>query len=207
MKSFGPDIGGTDFGPPRMGGRGDDLTPGNFSGELFRRPVRHSGWREWPIDINNWCNIGADGPTMTLPQPGSTGPANAASIPPRVLKVLVVDDHKETADSLRVLLNLWCIQAHVCYNGKEALAAILKYRPDVALVDLMIPCIDGCELARQIRANSELTDVMLVAVTGLGDENHRRLAREAGFARLLLKPRIYDELREIVAVLERKEKA
>jgi CheY-like chemotaxis protein len=66
---------------------------------------------------------------------------------------------------------------------------------------------DGCELARQIRAHGELTDVMLVAVTGLGDENHRRLAREAGFARLLLKPRIYDELGEIVAVLERKEKA
>jgi CheY-like chemotaxis protein len=207
MKSFGPDVDGrTNLGPPRMEGRSGELTRAGISGNLFSPRKRRASWRERSIDINNGCNEGADGPTMTLPPPGSMEPANTASIPRRVLHVLVVDDHKDTADSLCVLLRYWCIQVHVSYNSREALAAILRHRPDAALVDIMLPGMDGYELARQIRSNGDLTDVMLVAVTGLGDENHRRLAREAGFARFLLKPRIYEDLREILTALEQKEK-
>ena len=120
------------------------------------------------------------------------------------LRILVVDDHAPAAHSLAMLLNLWGFDACVCRNGVEALAAAPPFQPDAVLLDIMLPGMDGYELARRLRENEELKTLMLIAVTGLGDSAHRRRAHEAGFERHLLKPLIHDELQEILAALSRK---
>ena len=117
------------------------------------------------------------------------------------LRVLVVDDHAPAAQSLAMLLNLWGFDVCVCRNGVEALAAALPFRPDAVLLDIMLPGMDGYELARRLREHDELQPLTLIAVTGLGDNAHVRRAHEAGFVRHLLKPLIHDELQEILDAL------
>ncbi len=69
----------------------------------------------------------------------------------------------------------------------------------------MMPVMDGYELARRLRQHEELKDMLLIAVTGLGDPDNRRLAQQAGFAHHLLKPWVHEQLQEILAALVRKD--
>jgi CheY-like chemotaxis protein len=117
------------------------------------------------------------------------------------LRLLVVDDYADTVDSLALLLRAWGHQVLACLSGQEALEAAATYRPDAALVDIMMPGMDGCELARHLRGRPELLGITLVAVTGLGDKTHRQLSQEAGFALHLLKPVESGKLREILAAI------
>jgi len=117
------------------------------------------------------------------------------------LRLLVVDDYAAAADSLGLLLSLWGSDVHICRNAEEALEAALRYRPDAALVDIMLPGMDGYQLARRLREHEELKDMVLIAVTGLGGQKHSRLAQEAGFKRHLLKPLVHGEIQEILAAL------
>jgi two-component system CheB/CheR fusion protein len=99
-----------------------------------------------------------------------------------------VDDSPDVADSEALLLRLWGYEARVAHSGPEALAEAEAFRPGVALVDLMMPGMDGYALARRLRALPGLEGLRLIAVTGLGSESYRRRSREAGFACHLLKP-------------------
>ena len=119
----------------------------------------------------------------------------------RPLRLMIVEDNKDTADSLAILLSYWGIDARVCRDGAEALEAAPNYRPDVALIDLMMPGMDGYELASRLREHDDFKNLLLIAITGLGDEANRRLAQEAGFAHHLLKPWVYQQLREILAAV------
>jgi len=87
-----------------------------------------------------------------------------------------------------MLLRLWGHDVRVAYSGPAALALAVADRPDVLLLDIAMPGMDGCELARQTRRHASLDDSLLVAVTGYADEVHRRLGRAAGFDRYLSKP-------------------
>src|SRR5690242_20523939 len=69
----------------------------------------------------------------------------------RVLRVLVVDDNQDAADSLSMLVNLWGDNARTAYGGMEALAMTLVQQPDVVLLDLSMPKMDGCQVARRLR--------------------------------------------------------
>jgi DNA-binding response OmpR family regulator len=117
------------------------------------------------------------------------------------LRLLVVDDHAPCAESLAVLLRLWGADVRVCRNGIQAIDIALAFRPDAALLDIMLPGMDGYQLAGRFRGHNELKHMMLIAVTGLGDLPHRTRTRETGFAHHLLKPLIHEELRKIVRVL------
>jgi CheY-like chemotaxis protein len=119
------------------------------------------------------------------------------------LRLLVVDDHAPCAESLAVLLRLWGAEVRVCGSGPQAIDLALSFRPDAALVDIMLPGIDGYELAAHLRTHDSMKNMMLIAVTGLGDIGHRVRTREAGFAYHLLKPLIHEELREALGVLLR----
>lgn len=114
------------------------------------------------------------------------------------LRVLVVDDSRDTADMLAVLLNLWSYDARAAYDGPAALDTVADFRPDAALIDLAMPGMDGCELAGRLG-----TEVVRIALTGYGDEAHRRLTAAAGFIAHLLKPVDPGELRDLLAVLAR----
>jgi CheY-like chemotaxis protein len=123
--------------------------------------------------------------------PGSD--AERAEIKPsvpaaRALRVLIADDNRDSADSLGMLLEMSGHEIHVAHDGPQALALAAEKRPDVALLDIGMPGMDGYEVAIRIRKAPWGADVTLIAITGWGQEDNRRLARNAGFDHHLTKP-------------------
>src|SRR5262245_12461003 len=100
------------------------------------------------------------------------------------LRVLVVDDDRGLADALLLCLKRWGYEARAAHDGPEALEAAGAYQPDVVLLDLSLPRLDGCEVARRLRDRVGL----LVAATGRGEQGDGRLCQQAGFDYLLPKP-------------------
>ena len=91
-------------------------------------------------------------------------------------------------DSMRDLLRLWGHVSEGAADGVEGLAQVLLFKPDVALVDLGLPRMDGYEVARQIRAQEAGRDVLLIALSGYGQPADREAAEAAGFDRHIVKP-------------------
>jgi CheY-like chemotaxis protein len=113
------------------------------------------------------------------------------------LRVLVVDDNADAAESLAILLNLWGHAARVACSGVEALSLAPNFRPQVVVVDISMPGMDGYEVARRLRADH--SGIVLVALSGLTSAEHQRQCEEAGFVLCLLKPADLDHLREFMA--------
>lgn len=103
-------------------------------------------------------------------------------------RILVVDDNVDSATSLAALLKILGADVRVADDGSSALTTIDKYRPNVVLLDLGMPGIDGFEVARKIRQQPDFERVKLIALTGRGQEDDRRRTREAGFDYHLIKP-------------------
>ncbi|AME28196.1 hybrid sensor histidine kinase/response regulator [Burkholderia sp. PAMC 26561] len=122
-----------------------------------------------------------------------------ADVAPRGLKVLVVDDNVDTADSLTLLVELLDHDVRTAYDGLTALDIAIQYRPNVALLDIGLPGIDGYEVATRIRKQAGLEGMVLVAITGYGQESDRQLATQAGFDHHLVKPVDFDRVQRILA--------
>jgi CheY-like chemotaxis protein len=105
----------------------------------------------------------------------------------RALSVLIVDDYRDGADSLQMLLSCDGHNAEVAYNGEAAVRAAKSNPPDVLLVDLAMPGMDGYELLKRLD-NVLPTRPLRVAVTGLGQPEDVDRCRAAGFDHHLLKP-------------------
>lgn len=104
------------------------------------------------------------------------------------LRVLIVDDDRDTVGTLALLLRLWGHEALGARSGPEALAVASSFRPDVMLLDVAMPGMSGFDLVRRIRAEPQFEDTLVIALTGYADEKHRRLGAEAGFSLYLAKP-------------------
>ena len=104
------------------------------------------------------------------------------------VSILVVDDNTDAAKSLAMLLSLSGYKTEVRHDGRSALEAVRALAPDVVLLDLGLPDIDGYEVCRTLRRGEAPTSLTLVAVSGRGDDEARRLSLEAGFDAHLLKP-------------------
>jgi PAS domain S-box-containing protein len=117
-------------------------------------------------------------------------------------RVLVVDDNRDAAESLSMLLKLLGADVHVAYNGPDALEALAKYKPAVVLLDIGMPGMDGHEVARRIRQQSEFQDVTLIALTGWGQEADRQRSQSAGFDYHLIKPADVDALQNLLISVE-----
>ena len=116
-------------------------------------------------------------------------------------RVLVVDDNRDQADSAAELFRLAGFDARACYDGPSALTLNREFLPDVCLLDLNMPGMDGDELASRLRGQAGGRPVLLVAVTAMGNDESRRRTEEAGFHMHLVKPvdphdllRVVDEL-------------
>lgn len=116
-------------------------------------------------------------------------------------RVLCADDDRDTADTLGVLLELAGFEARVCYDGAEAVAVLDEFRPDACILDLGMPGLDGCEVARRVRAWADPRPIPLVAVSGDDGEEARRRTAEAGFDLHLTKPFDPDRVAAVLADL------
>ncbi|HVK09092.1 MAG TPA: response regulator [Gemmataceae bacterium] len=114
-------------------------------------------------------------------------------------RVLVVDDEPDAALTLTTLLSLGGYSARACHDGPTALALAAKLRPTACVLDIMMPGMDGFELARRLRAILG-QEVVLVAVTGRSGDEPERLAEAAGFDWFFTKPADPDELLVALAV-------
>ncbi|MGQ0697702.1 MAG: PAS domain-containing protein [Panacagrimonas sp.] len=125
-----------------------------------------------------------------------------ASLPLRIpaRRMLVVDDNRDAADSLGMLLETLGSDPRVVYSGCDALVALEQHRPAVAILDIGMPEMDGYELARRIRTHSLGRDMLLIALSGWGQEGDRRLSTEAGFDHHLVKPVDLDTLTGVLSV-------
>lgn len=103
-------------------------------------------------------------------------------------RVLIVDDSEDAVEMLSIMLLYKGHETCVALNGLEALRLAEEFRPEVAVLDIGLPGMDGYELAARLRAIPSLSGLELVAVTGYGQESDRERARHAGFRRHLLKP-------------------
>ena len=120
------------------------------------------------------------------------------------LRVLCVDDNRDAADSEAMLLELHGCEVDVCYDGHSALAAALRFSPDVCLIDVNMPGMDGCEVARRLRSWRRGQPVYLIAVTAHGSDETREETAAAGFDLHLVKPADWDELSLALAELEQR---
>jgi PAS domain S-box-containing protein len=111
--------------------------------------------------------------------------------PPAVaepLRILIVEDNRDAANSLCLLLELLGHRARVAYTGTEGVRAAHEWRPDVVLCDIGLPEMDGYDVASELRRSPETRAARLIAVTGYGQEEDRRRAQQAGFDHHLVKP-------------------
>lgn len=136
---------------------------------------------------------------LSQPQTGATDPAGSKRIPRRIL---VVDDNEDSAASLGMLLEMLGAEVQVAHNGPDALDALPRFRPEVALVDIGMPGMNGYEVAKRIRARTDFQALTLIALTGWGQEEDRRRTQAAGFDFHLIKPADINALESLLATLD-----
>ena len=118
--------------------------------------------------------------------------------PRRGSRVLVIEDNVDVARALASLLKLLNYQVWTAYDGQTGLDSARDHRPDVVLLDIGLPGLNGYQVAEQLRREEFGKDVLLVAVSGYGHEECRQLARFAGFDHFVTKPVDYNTLRTLL---------
>jgi CheY-like chemotaxis protein len=114
--------------------------------------------------------------------------ASTQAVAPRIRNVLVVDDNVDAADTLGELLTAWGYHVTVAHDGPAALAALQDTLPDIALLDIGMPAMDGYELAAHLRFQPGCEELTIVAITGSGGPEDVRRSRAKGFSAHLVKP-------------------
>ncbi|RKG76748.1 response regulator, partial [Corallococcus exercitus] len=134
-------------------------------------------------------------PALPTPQPGALVPQEPTSVSARVL---IVDDNRDAADVLSESLEFLGCTTRVAYDGPTGLEAAKAFRPEIALLDIGLPVMDGYELARLLRQQEEPRPMKLVAVTGYGQESDRQRSKAAGFDAHLVKPLHFETLETLL---------
>lgn len=141
------------------------------------------------------------GATFTVHLP--LAPARQGSESAVQLSVLVVEDNLAAAETLQAMLESDGHEVTVAHDGAEGLRLARELLPDVIILDIGLPTMDGYAVAQELRRDPELATATLVAVTGYGTEEHQQRIREAGFAVHMVKPLRYEELKQRVPSLSR----
>jgi signal transduction histidine kinase/CheY-like chemotaxis protein len=117
-------------------------------------------------------------------------------------RILVVDDNRDTAGSLAMILQMMGNDTRTAYDGEEAVAAASEFQPDVILLDLDLPKLNGYEVCRRIRKQPGGKELVIIAQTGYGQAEDRRRTHEAGFDYHIVKPLDPDALMDLLAELQ-----
>jgi CheY-like chemotaxis protein len=146
--------------------------------------------------------------TIRLPvlkEQRQAAPASQAKVPSgpeKRCRILVVDDNEDSAESLAMLLHMLGHEVTTANDGESGLAVAADFRPDVAILDIGLPKVNGYDLAKQLREQPWARNVVLVALTGWGQDQHRRRSAESGFNHHLTKPVEFEVLQEILAAAD-----
>ena len=132
-------------------------------------------------------------PVVSTPEKGSNGSQQAA---PR--RILIIEDNDDARDTLRAILEASGHEIHEAPDGPSGVAQAFLLRPDIILIDLGLPGLDGYQVAIQIRSNPACRAALLIALTGYGQEEYRRRAEAAGFRGFLLKPVDIGDLEKLI---------
>ena len=138
-----------------------------------------------------------------LPVQDPTRTQSLVSAAPGQRRILVIDDNKDSAESLGMLLKLTGHDAHVGHDGVQALEMAERLRPGVIVLDIGLPQLNGYDACRQIRAAPWGGDIVMIALTGWGQEEDRKLSKEAGFDYHIVKPVDHVELMRLLGSLYR----
>lgn len=133
-------------------------------------------------------------PVLRKPVEAAPAASQAGMESPPMRRILIVDDNKDSAESLALLLQITGNQTYMAHDGEEAVGAAEKYRPEVVLLDIGLPKLDGHEVCRRVREKPWGKDIVIIALTGWGHEDDRRKSEAAGFNGHLVKPVDYDTL-------------
>ena len=117
---------------------------------------------------------------------------------PSSRRILVVEDNPDSRETLRTLLELWGHHVEVAGDGRQGVEKALDWRPEVAVVDIGLPLLDGYEVARRVRAALGRS-IFLIALTGYGQPHDHRRAFEAGFDAHLVKPAKLEAIQDLLA--------
>lgn len=122
-----------------------------------------------------------------------------AKQPAQTSRVLVVDDNMDAADMLVMMLQMFGHEVQAVYSGQTALETAVEYQPDVVLLDIGLPDMNGYEVARHLRQQPQTKDVRLIAMTGYGQDSDRQRSQEAGCEHHLVKPVDPQKLQDLLA--------
>ncbi|AUX27190.1 hypothetical protein SOCEGT47_077710 [Sorangium cellulosum] len=178
-----------------QGGLGVGLTLVKRLAELHggRVEARSAGAGEGTA-ISVWLPLAGAAEEAPAPRPSEAPSGGGAA-----LRVLLVDDNVDAADGLRRILSLHGHTVAMAHDGPAAIEAARAGRPELILLDIGLPGMDGYEVVRRLRAAPELQRAYIAAVSGYGQDQDRRRSREAGFDAHLTKPVASDQLLELVA--------
>jgi len=144
-------------------------------------------------------------PVMAAPASEPSLPKHEAPVPTGAsLRVLVVDDNVDAAQSFGMLLKATGHDVQMAYDGPTALECALDYRPNVLFLDIGLPGLDGYEVAKRLRQQPFLQQVVLVAMTGYGQESDRQRSHDAGFDHHLVKPVNFAKVQQVLATVMKK---
>jgi len=139
-------------------------------------------------------------PLAARPLPSSRAVTDSEQAPSTRLRILIADDNRDAAESLAMLLEMAGHEVRVAHLGRAALSLARMFRPDTALLDIGMPDLSGYEVAQSLRTETWAANILLIALTGWGQDSDRRRALEAGFDHHLIKPVDPDKLAELIAI-------
>ncbi|MFC0399598.1 response regulator [Paraburkholderia rhizosphaerae] len=150
--------------------------------------------------IGRGCEFVVRLPLAVTPQyPAAAENESAAAAPQSARRVMIVDDSVDGAESMSVLLDMLGHQVCVMYDGASALAAAPEFKPEVVILDIGLPDLDGYQVARALRAQPATAGALLIALTGYGQESDRQRTRAAGFDHHLVKPASLEDIERVIA--------
>jgi CheY-like chemotaxis protein len=133
--------------------------------------------------------------------PRTSGPSASPEAGAILRKILVVDDNRDSVESLAMLLKMLGHETYLAYDGLEAVQTAERIRPELILLDIGLPKLNGYEVCRKIREQEWSQATVIVALSGWGQEADRRKSEEAGFNHHMVKPLDYNLLMDVLAEL------
>ena len=182
--------------------------PGQGSEFVVRLPMLVRSRADLPLVASAALSVAKAPPASALPVPSAASDSSTSPAPPAGsgCRVLLVDDNADAVQTLAMLLEMSGYAVHLAYDGLSAIEAAIAHQPDVVLLDIGLPGLNGYQAAQRIRQQATLKGVVLIALTGYGRDTDRERSQQAGFDHHLVKPASFDEIDALLRTVSARRK-